>query len=693
MPDIIQRSFTSGEISPAVGARADLTKYSTGLSKCENFFIRAQGGVYSRPGTRYVGEQKSSAARGRLIPFQFNTEQSYILLFENNVIRFIKDGGYIESSPGVPYELATTYTTAQLSRLNFVQNADILTIVHPDHDPKELGRVTDTNWTLTTVSYASTVTAPGALTLTAVGTGAGTYNKRYRYVVTTVDADGIESVASPANSINTPSLSQTAGVQIDWADVAGADYYRVYKENTSNATASGIYGWIGDTKVSIFDDYNIAPIMSDAPPENRTPFTGTDNKPSTVTYYQQRLIFANTNNEPQTIYTTQTANYQSLRTSNPPRDTDAVTFTIAARQVNEVRHILPLDSMIILTSGGEWKTTEGQEEVLAPATIGIRIQSYNGCSWTRPVVVNSTAIFVQEKGAKLRDLNYEFTSDKYTGNDLSIMAEHLFEGYQIEEMAYSAEPYGIIWCIRDDGTLLGLTYQKEHQVWGWHQHTTQGTFESVASITEDDRDAVYVIVNRTINGATKRYIERLEPRYDDAAENAFCVDCGLSYDGSPATSISGLGHLEGEDVAVLADGNEVTGLTVSSGAITLPNAASIVHVGLSYTPVIETLEIDIPSQQESLKNKEMSVSQVVLDVYKSRGGWVGPRLDKNNTGTMYEIKPRFDSDSYDTIALRSFKEEIYVDPAWGNHGGIRIEQRAPLPLAILAILPTIDVSS
>ena len=765
MAEIVQRSFTSGEITPSLRSRVDINKYQSGLALCENFIVRVQGGVYSRPGVKYIDEVGDSSKQARLLPFSFSTEQTYILVFEDLTLRFIKDGAYILDG-GSPYEIVTPYTEAQLSRLNITQSADVLTIVHPDHDPANLNRITETNWTLTDISYAPTVEVPEwtyslVMTITAItktataiatvvsttglaigdyviidgvvgmteingltsevtglnptqltlndidstgfstyvsggtasrgittqGAGAGTYDKTYSYVVTTVDIDGVESLPSVADSITTKSLTTTAGVRLTWNAVAGADYYRIYKDPSDDTL---FYGWIGDSKSTFFVDFNVAPITSDSHPIDRQPFSGVDDKPAVVSYYQQRQVFANTDNEPQAVYTTQTANYNSLRVSSPIKDDDAITFTIAANQVNEIRHIVSLDSLILLTSGGEWKVTEGQDQVLTPFTVGVKSQSFNGTSYVPPVIINNTVLYVQKEGTRIRDLGYQFSADKFEGNDLSLMSEHLFEGYQIVDMAFSAEPYGILWCVRDDGILLGLTYQREHQVWGWHQHDLGGIVESVAVISEDGRDALYMVVQRTINSLTVRYIERMEIRDISSATNAFCVDSGLSYNGAPATVFSGLDHLEGEAVAVLADGNEVTGLTVSSGSITLSREASVVHVGLAYTPAIELLDIDSPGQT-TLKGREVTVSQVILEVESSRGGFVGPTLDAGGTGQMLEIKPRLQSDSYDPIALKTGKAEINIDPTWQKGGGVRIEQRSPLPLAILAVIPRVDI--
>lgn len=844
MPQFIQRSFTSGEISPSLQSRADTVKYATGLKLCKNFFVRAQGGVYSRPGLKFIGELSDSTKQGKLIPFSFNTEQTYILVFENLKVRVIKNGGYVLLG-GSEYELVTTYTEAELPRLGYTQSADVMTIANFNHDPSNLSRIADNNWTLTAINYASTISAPsfsgstvktityisnsnpaivtaiahgfstgntitisgvvgmtevngnsykitvltsdtfelqatdssgygvyssgGSATrnnaATTIGSGFGDFEKTYTYVITAVDENGTESLPSSPTSITTGSLSTTGGVRLGWGTVSGAEYYRIYKDPSNNTQ---IYGWIGDSNNISFDDYNVAPITNDAPPEDRQPFAGANNKPAVVNYYQQRQVFANTYNEPQVTYTTQTNNFNSLRTSNPARDADAVTFTIAAQQVNEIRHIISLDTMLILTSGGEWAVSEGQDKVLTPSTIGVRIQSYNGCSWVKPAIINSTVVYLQEKGSRIRDLGYEFSSDNYTGNDLSLMSEHLFEGHEIVDMAYANEPYGILWCIRDDGVLLGLTYQREHKVWGWHQHVTDGEFESIAVISENRRDAVYFIVKRVINGVTKRYVERLEAREGINAEDSFFVDSGLSYSGSTATitnatktnpvvitatahgyiddddirisdvlgmtelngndyvvanatantfelsgvngtgftaysssgtvvklasSFAGLSHLEGKDVAVLADGYVVEGKSVSSGIVTIDRPAAKVHIGLPYTPVIELLDIDVPSNNETLKSNSISVSKVTIEVEGTRGGFVGARQDVTSgvPVTFQEIKPRFDADGYNSIALKTYKQEVFIDPSWGKSGGIVIEQRSPLPMAILSVIPRIDI--
>lgn len=692
---VIQRAFTGGEISPELRSRADLERYIFGLSLCQNFIIRSQGGVFSRGGTKYIDEIKTMAAQGRLIPFSFNVTQNYILVFENNVMRVIKDGGYVLDT-GVPYELVTTYTTAELSRLIFIQDADVMTITHPSHDPARLSRTADDNWSLDDVDYTSSQAAPTGLGLAAVGTASTLDSKTYRYVVTAVSADSVESLPTAEDTITQNALTTTYGVSVTWTAPAGdaPDYYRVYRD-PSNGT--GVYAWVGDTENLVFEDYNIAPDTSDAPPFNSLPFAGAGNKPATCGYFQQRQMLANTNNGPQDIFATQVADYESMRYSRPARSDDAIFFTLKARQVNEIRHIVGMDSLIFLTSGGEWKMTEGRDRVLTPFNIGLRRQSKWGSSWTRPAEVGDSIIFVQEKGNHIRDLTYEFEDDKYRGSDLSVMSHHLFEGYTIDEMDYAEEADNILWCVRSDGILLGMTYEREQGVWAWHQHNTPaaGEFESVAVISEDGRDVPYFIIKRTINGGTVRYIERMEPLYDRNTEtvvDVWAVDSGLQYNGAAATLMTGLDHLEGEDVYGLADGNEVGPLTVTGGEVTIPNASTKVTLGLLYIPALETLDIEPGSLKTTLKGSQIAVSKVTIEVKDTRGGWAGAKNDDGSLETLYEIKPRYDSDNYDALALKSFKQEVTINSGWDRGGAVRIEQRAPLPLNILSVISDVDIS-
>lgn len=767
------RSFVSGELQPSLHHRADLDRYTTGLATCRNFIIRAQGGADNRAGLRFIGEVKDSTKKTRLIEFEFNTTQTYVLEFGDQIMRVIKDGAYVETAvPGVIYELATPYLEADLFEINFTQSADIMTLCHRNYTPYDLSRTDHNAWSLDVINFASTVAVPtfvvgSAKTITDVtnanpavvtsaahgfsngdrititgilddgfigtgtleallngnefivdnettntfelrdvntigldgyqsggtatfpggitteGTGGGTYTKTYRYVVTATDAAGVESLPSVEVSVAVASLSQTYGIKLTWNASTGADFYTIYKDP---ANGSGLYGYIGDSNETFFSDFNIAPDTSFAPPEESEPINTAGNYPGSVGYYQQRKLFANTDNQPQILHASQTGNFDSMRFSTPARDSDGITFVINSRQVNEIRHIVSIEDLILLTSGQPFRVTEGQDFVLTPSTIGAKPQGKYGCSKVRPAIVDDSVIFVEDKGGKVRDLRYGIENARYTGSDLSIMAEHLFKDVTVVDMTYASDPYGALWCVMSDGSLLGLTYQREHKVWAWHRHDTDGLFESVSSVSEGDSDAVYFVVKRTIDGTDVRYVERLSERYDTDAEDSFYVDSGLSYDGVATTAISGLDHLEGETVVVLADGNVVRDLVVASGAITLPRAASVVHAGLPYVSDLKTLPID--QNQASTQGKKLNVSEVNIALLNSRGGWVG--YDEDN---LIEIKPRFQSDSYDTIALKTSEVKVAILPDWNSDGQILVRQIDPLPLSILSITPEFDIGN
>jgi len=756
----IQPSFSGGELAPSLHARVDLAKYATGLKTCRNFFVQAHGGVANRSGTKFVCETANSAKTTRLIPFEFNTEQTYILEFGHQTMRVIKDGGQVLSS-GSPVSITTPYSDTELADLQFTQSADVMTICHPSYPVKEVKRTSHTAWTITSVSFGTSMSAPGSVSSTAQNYDSGDPGTSYSYVVTAVETDtSDESVASSATSVTNNNLSSTITNTISWGAVSGANSYNVFK------SFGGIYGFIGRSTGTTFKDDNIEADPNDTPATARTIFNTTDEYPATVAYYQQRLVFGQTNNDPQKIFMSQTGNYHNFNISEPLRDDDAVTFTIAASQVNEVRHLVPLSDMIILTSGGEWLLT-ANDGVITPSAIQVKPQGYRGSADAPPIVIGNTIIYLQSKRSIIRDLAFALESDSYTGNDLTVLARHLFAGKTVKEWAYAQAPHSIVWVVLSDGTLAALTYMREHEVWGWSRHDTDGTFESVCTIAEGEEDATYFVVKRTINGATKRYIERLNTRVFTEVADAFFVDSGLSYDGthtgstsmtlsggsdwthsetltltasastfvsgdvgntfvltigtetlvctvqaytsatavsvkagrdvpsafrSVATTswakgvdeISGMSHLEGKTVAILADGNVEAQQTVASGAITISNPASKIHIGLPIQADVQTLNLELgqPTQQ----GKKKSISEVTLRVEESRGGKIGYDSDH-----LTEFKQRAYEPYGTATSLKTGDIKVTMPSTWASEGSIFFRQDDPLPMTLLAVIPEVSV--
>lgn len=680
-----QPSFTGGELSPALWARTDLAKYQTGLKTALNTFIHPHGGMSNRAGLQFIGEVKTSANETRLVPFQFSATQSYVLEFGNLYMRVWKEGGLVLSG-GVPYEVTTPFATADLYGLVFTQEADVVYITNQNYAPRKLSRFADDNWTLTTPTFAPSISAPG--TPTAVAT-TGTGSTSYRYRVSAVSsATGEESLPSSPSAAITNDLSLAGNKNtVSWSAVSGAERYIVYKLD------NGVYGYIGGTSGTSFVDENITADLADTPQTGYNPFTGAGNYPACSTFVDQRLAFASTLSNPQAIWLSQSANYENFGFSRPRKASDGFEFRIRARQVNQIKAMLQSRGLMVLTSGGEWVVSGGPDEYLTPDNVVVKNQGYRGAADVQPIVVGNTVLFAQRIGGVIRDFSYEFAEDSFVGKDLTIMARHLFEYKAIKSWAYAQSPWSIVWVVMDDGSLVSMTYMKEHDVWGWTRHQTDGVFEDVVAIQEGNEDVPYFVVRRTINGATKRYIERLHTRDFTAIENAFFVDSGLTYSGAAATVISGLGHLEGKIVVALADGNVVRDLTVTAGAITLPNAATKVHIGLPYEATIKTLDLDLGSVGGlgTVQGRQKTIGEVTLRVEDTRGIWLGAVDDTRASGKLVEYKQRSTEAWNEAIGLYTGDLKIVALPNWSNGGNVVVKQFDPLPMTILAIAPDITL--
>lgn len=682
-----QPSFTAGELSPALWARVDLSKYGSGLKTALNLFIHPHGGASNRAGLEFVAEVKNSVHFARNIPFQFNTAQSYELQFGDKYFRVYRDGGVILSG-GLPYEVVTPYLHTQLDELVFIQEADVMYIVHPLHAPRKLSRLADDNWTLNVVTFAPSIVAPASISVGSFGTGSTVY----RYKVAAVASEsGEESLPSVSGSVSNDLTNAAHYNDILWPAVAGADRYIVYKED------NGVYGYIGGTSGLTFRDDNIVADLADTPQTARNPFVGAGNYPRCATFIEQRLGFASTNNDPQAVWLSQSANYENFGYSQPSKASDAVTFRIKARQVNEVRSMLQTKGLMLLTSGAEWIVSGGsQSDAITPSAVKIDNQGYRGAARVQPIVVGNTVLFAQDRGGVVRDFSYQFADDAYVGKDLTILARHLFEGRNIKAWAYAQAPYSIAWVVLDDGSLVSLTYMKEHEVWAWTRHESgaDAHFEDVSVIAEGNEDVPYFIVRRTINGATKRYIERLHTREFASVEDVFFVDCGLTYTGAAATTISQLDHLEGQAVVALSNGNVVRGLTVTGGAVTLPHPATKVHIGLPMVAALQTLDLDLGNVQGlgTVQGRTKSVAEVTLRVEKTRGIFVGAKDgERDDERRLVEYKQR-ETEAWNE-AINLYTGDLSITPHWDwNTGGnIWIKQFDPLPLTILAVMPDVAI--
>lgn len=669
----LQRSFGGGEVTPEFFGRIDDVKYQTGLAVCRNFIPKPHGPAENRAGFAFVREIKDSTQKVRLLPFTFSTTQTMVIEVGAGYFRFHTHGATLLDDEDLPYELENPYAEGHLFDIHYVQSADVLTLVHPNYAPRELRRLGATEWELKEIDF--TAPAPPEKP-TVVNSGGSEKKYDYSYVVTSIGEDEIsESAASSIATVN-GNLYESGQINtISWAAVTGATRYNVYK------LQGGLFGYIGQSAgLSIIDD-DIDPDLSKTPPRFDDVFADEENYPGATSYHEQRRCFAGTLSRPQHIWMTKSGTESNMSYSLPLVDDDRISFRVAAREANTIRHIVPLTELLLLTSSAEWRVTSLNSDAITPTTISVRPQSYIGASNVQPVIINNTLIYGAARGGHVRELGYNWQSGGFVSGDLSLRAPHLFDNLDLTDMGYSKAPMPIVWFTSTSGKLLGLTYVPEQQVGAWHWHDTDGVFETIAVVAEGHEDVLYAVVRREINGVQKRYVERMRSRQFVDPADAFFVDCGGTYDGDPATTISGLDHLEGKEVNVLTDGAVHPRCVVEDGQIQLDVAASKVQVGLPILGDMQTLPVAVPMQDGSFgQGRYKNINKAWVRVYRSSGIWVGPDADN-----LVEAKQRTTEPYGSPPSLKSEELEIMVYPSWGDSGQIFIRQSDPLPLTVVGL--------
>ncbi|WP_369952270.1 hypothetical protein [Ralstonia syzygii] len=683
MPNLrtLERSFAGGEVTPEFFGRIDDAKYQTGAATMRNFIALPHGPAANRPGTAFVREVKTSANKTRLIPFVYSTTQTMVIELGAGYFRFHTQGATLLSG-GVPYEISNPYAAADLFDIHYVQSADVLTLVHPNYPPQELRRLSAANWTLTAINFAPTMTAPTGVASAATQAAAPSNLRDYVYVVTAVGDNGKSESLASAQAVTAPqnNLLQTGAYNtITWATVSGAVRYNVYLQR------NGLFGYIGQTDQLTFKDDNITPDLTQTPPLQYAPFSGAGNYPGAVSYFEQRRCFAGTLLLPQTVWMTKSGTESNLAYSMPTRDADSISYRVAAREANTIRHLVPLQNLVMLTSSAEWRVTSLNTDAITPTSISVRPQSYIGASNVQPLIINNNLLYAAARGGHVREMAYAWQSNGYVTGDLSLRAPHLFDGQNIVDMAYAKSPRPICWFVSDSGKLLGLTYVPEQQVGAWHWHDTDGLFESCTVVAEGNEDVLYVVVQRTINGTVKRYVERMASRAFATQADAFFVDAGLTYSGTPVTTLTGLSHLEGKTVSILADGSVFPQAVVTGGQVTLSNAVSKIQIGLPITADLQTLPLAMQLDGAFGQGHAKNVNKAWMRVYNSGGISIGP--DANN---LRPVKQRTNEPYNAPTALKTDEIPIMLTPSWGSSGQVFVRQSDPLPLTIVSL--TLEVA-
>ncbi len=684
----LQAAFTSGELSPSLTARVDLSKYSQGCRKLLNFKVQPHGGAVKRPGFLMLDQLPGPAA---LRPFVFNKDQAYCLAFGEKWLRVFTFEGPVLDEDGAVYQISTPYTLAQAREMAIAQSADVLFIAVWGVAPHKLKRLDHDHWEFEALSFTAPLAAPGQPTVVfkneakkSDGTASvAQLVTPYTYYVTAVDQDGKESELSPGVEIEGPSSNNwQAGdyVVLSWTAVAEAEEYRLYKSEFG-----GRPGFIATVGALTYKDYNVAPALSEGAPKYVDPFPDGD-YPGVVGFFEQRLVFASTPNRPQTIWTSKTGDYLNFATYKPLTDDAPLELTIASPEVSPMSWLVALRSLVLGSPGQEWEIKAGQDGAAFTAkNAKVTTQSRVGSARIPAIVIVSTILHVARSGAQVRDLKYDFGSDSFAGTDCTIMASHLLERYEIIDWTYQQHPDSVVWSVRSDGALLGLTYMAEHEVYAWHRHETLGAFTAVCSVPRGHDDDLFAVVER--NGG--HFLERLAERYIDGDySRAVFLDGALIYDqpGRPVKNVGGLEHLEGLTVGVLSAGAVAAPRVVRGGRITLDTPSELVIVGLPYTADLETMPVEIVGQQGASVGRKKQINAVNILFHQTVHARVGLGWDRLET-----VKWRSDEPHGQAPHPFSGIKSVVLPTLAENMASVCLRSDQPTPMTVLALMPQVDV--
>lgn len=823
-------NFTGGELSPRLDGRFDVSKWPAGCRKLENMTVVPQGGARKRSGTRHVIQCKNATDDVRMIPFQYSTEQSYMLLFGPGYIWFFKDRGIITTgtqsitsitktnpavvttsgahgysngdyvyitgaagmtevnnrwfvvagaagttfqlsgvdssaygtytgsgSVGEIVELSTNYTASEVDELEHAQINDVMYLVHQNHPLAKLSRGSDTSWTLEqpdiTTGPFREINPDESFTMTpsafsAAATAYGTHEVGETFTLTAsqpiFESDHVGALfrlfeeggdvavpAAPLDDVNVAlangdvytnagfvygvsNLTLTGGSSANWNN-----FTRVPSQDrgTTRVIAANGAKWFdwnflhpGYCVVRILsissDTVATAEIVRYQMPESITSdgtsfweegqFSDFRGHPRAVTFFEQRLVLAGTTSEPTGVWLSRSGAYEDFE--DGADDDDSVTVRLASGKADVIRWIHGRRILMAGTSAGEYAIAASNEaEALTPTNIKAVLQTDLGTSNTRPIPVNQIILYGQRNGEpenpskKLREYAYAFTEDKFASIDITIFAEHIF-GAGMDRICYQREPDSLIWCRRTDGVLAGCTYERDQEIVAWHRHILGGTDSSVVeceAVPGVANDELWLVVDRTIDGGTQRYVEVMLPFFNaaDDVEDAVLVDSSLTYSGASTDTITGLWHLRGETVSGLIDGVRFDATVGATGTLTLPFEGTKVHVGLPFTALLETENLEVGLRDGTAHARMQRINEVYVRVLTSYGGKVGAvGSDEIEELAMQPMEYRRATSPFDTVSLYSGLIKNHLKLGSDRDLRIKFESDDPYPFYISALV-------
>ncbi len=766
----IQANFTGGEISPRLLGRVDLTKYQNSLALCDNFLCFPHGGITKRSGTRFVAEVKDSSKNTRLIPFVFSTTQAYIIEFGHQYCRFYRDEGQILTGGGAIYEISSPYESTDLDQIDYVQSADVLYLCHPSYITKKLSRTAHTSFSFSDLDP---------------------YDGPYLDLNTGITSTTMYPSAHPsgANCSTDVTITASAVTGINGGNgFVSSDVgrpIRIFIDNKYGAAKITAVGSTTSVTVRMFCQADEITHGFESSGSGKATvewqlgaWSDTTGWPGHAVFFQDRLFFANTSTQPNTVWASRSGDYENFSPNDRDgtvTDSHALNFTLATDQVNAIRGLFSSKNLQLGTSNGPFVMSSGEDNIaITPTNVVVNRETTDGVGAVKPVGSGKSTLYVDRSKRRIREFAYTAAAQGYISPDMTLIAEHIAAGTSIEQLALAKFPDNLIYVRLANGGLRSMTYERDQDVVAWARHTIGGTDSKVKSLAtipsiDETHDQVYMIVSRAIDKGTvtadastdkltlsghgmadttkvqftttgtlpaglslattyfvrdsatndfkvaltsagsaiditntgsgthtvkmmeRQYVEFLEQNFDtnagDTSVNSFFVDSGLDYSGTAVTSLSGLGHLEGETVSVLANGAAHPDKVVSSGAISLDVSATSASVGLPYTARVQTLDPEVATDLGPSQGKTRRVERLtfrVVDTYNLKFG--------TSESDLELIPFRLPAHAMDSITLFTGDKRVLLKNNPDRRFDFFIHHDDPLPCTILAIMYSINMS-